>query len=186
MNLRAAVVAEAVDKGIASLSVGGVVHRAKVSAGTVYVHFESKDDMLQKIYMEIKAEFHRIMTAARTEPSSALMIRRMWFDMFDFAAAKPNDFLFLELGNAAQFLTPEQAQIAAAQYDEIGEMLMQGVQDGTLFDLDAPTVSLLLVAPAMQLARAAATKKVPVPTDAREKIFSRVWRSIANDGVAAP
>ena len=52
-KLRDALVAEVVENGISSLNVAGIVSRAKVSAGTIYVHFENKDDMLRKVYMAV-------------------------------------------------------------------------------------------------------------------------------------
>ncbi len=178
-KLRDAVVAEAIERGFSATSVGGVVKRAKVSAGTVYVHFENKDDMLQKVYMEIKTEFHAAMVAAKSEPSSAAMIRRMWFDMFDFVARQPSDFLYLEYGNSAQILTPEQQEQTRKMGQEISEMLQQGVDDGTLADLGVDVISLLLVSPAMQLARRAVQSGQQVPEQLTARVFDRVWRAIA-------
>lgn len=180
-KLREAVVAEAVENGIGSLSVAGVVDRAKVSAGTVYVHFHTKEDMLQQVFLEIKREFHEIMLRSKSEETSQAMIRRMWFDMFDFVADKPQDFLFLEYGNSARFLTPEQEKEAHQMYAEIGEMLQRGIDDGTLAQLDVTLISMLLVAPAMQLARSAVLKDKRLAQTVVETTFDRVWRSIAND-----
>jgi AcrR family transcriptional regulator len=179
-NLRDAVVAEAVEKGIGAVSVAGVVERAHVSAGTVYVHFENKDDMLRKIYMEIKSEFHQLMLAARSEMNSEQMIRRMWFDMFAFVSEHPTEFLFLEYGNAAKILTPDQQITTQRMHVEIGEMLRRGVDDGTLAPLDSDVLTLLLVAPALQLARSAVLKSQTIPPETLELIFRRVWLSVSD------
>jgi len=85
-KLREAVVAEAVEQGFGAVSISGVVQRAQVSAGTVYVHFKNKDDLLQQVFLEIKREFHAIMMRALNERQSDQIIRRMWFDMFDFVS----------------------------------------------------------------------------------------------------
>lgn len=181
-KLRRAVVSEAVEKGFGALSVSGVVNRAKASAGSVYVHFENKEDMLQKVFLEIKREFHAIMVQARSEPSSAAMIRRMWFDMFGFVAAHPSDFLFLEYGNSARILTdPQQAEVQQMDQD-ISRMLARGVDDGTLAPLDLGLISILLVAPATQLARSALLNDMAIPPELVETTFQRVWLSIAGEG----
>lgn len=185
-KMRDAVVAEVIESGFGAISVGGVVKRAKVSAGTVYVHFENKDDMLQKVFLEIKSEFHDIMMQAREEETAPGMIRRMWFDMFAFVSAHPSDFLFLEYGNSAHILTEAQEADAARMSSEIAEMLLMGVQDGTLADLDASIISLLLVSPASQLARSAVLTGVEIDPKIVELVFERVWLSIAAAGVAAP
>lgn len=178
-KLRSAVVAEVIERGFSATSVGDVVKRAKVSAGTVYVHFESKDDMLQKVFMEIKTEFHAAMIAAKSEANSAAMVRRMWFDMFAFASNQPSDFLYLEYGNSARILAPEQEDMAHKMTVEIGDMLQQGIDDGTLADIGVDTISLLLVAPAMQLARRAVLSDKPIPARLTELVFDRIWRAIS-------
>jgi len=185
-KLRDAVVAEAIEQGFGSVSVSGVVKRAQVSAGTIYVHFENKDDMLQKVFLEIKREFHAIMRLANEEPQSDKMIRRMWFDMFAFVSEHPSDFLFLEYGSAAHFLTPEQQSEVNGMYEEINAMIQRGIEDGTLVPLHVSTVSLLLVAPAMQLARSAALTGSTIPSDIVVQTFERVWRSISADPLSNP
>jgi len=178
-KLRNAVVAEAIERGFSATSVAGVVKRAKVSAGTVYVHFENKDGMLQKVFLEIKTEFHATMVGAKAEANSADMIRRMWFDMFAFVGKQPSDFLYLEYGNSARILTPAQEEQTLKMTAEISEMLQQGINDGTLADIGVETLSLLLVAPAMQLARRAVLSNQPISTATTELVFERIWRAIA-------
>jgi hypothetical protein len=48
-KLQDALVAEVVENGIAAVSITRMVNRAKVSAGTVFVRFEDKDDMLRQV-----------------------------------------------------------------------------------------------------------------------------------------
>lgn len=177
-KIRHAVVAETVALGIGSLSVGAIVKRAQISAGTIYLHFENKEDMLQQVFLEIKSEFHAIMLDAREEKTSAEMIRRMWFDMFAFVTDCPNDFLFIEYAGAAQVLTAVQAEQTLRMQGEITGMLQTAIDDNTLASLPVETVAVLLIAPAMQLARSAAMVGNPVPPATAELTFERVWLSI--------
>ncbi|MFW2589037.1 TetR/AcrR family transcriptional regulator [Sagittula sp. SSi028] len=179
LKLRNAVVFEAVDKGFAALSVGDVVKRAQVSAGTVYVHFDNKTDMLQQVYMDLKRQFHGAVTRQRDITPTRDMIRAIWFDMFDWIAERPRDFLFLDLGAAARLLTEAQQAEADAFADDIAALLRRGVEDGTLAPLDTKLLSLLLTAPAMQMARGAVMRGQPIPKDSVEQTFDRVWLSIA-------
>lgn len=183
-KLRRAVVLEATEKGFGALSVGGVVDRAKVSAGTVYVHFENKEDMLQKVFLEIKQEFHTIMLQAQSEQTSAETIRRMWFDMFDFVAAHPSDFLFLEYGNSARILNEAQRAEVQKMDEDIAVILARGIEGGILAPLDVGLISILLVAPATQLARSAVLNGTVIPVSTIEMTFQRVWLSIAANSTA--
>ena len=179
-KLRDALVAEVVENGMSSVNIARIVERAKVSAGTVYVHFENKDDMLRQIYMELKAELHACITQHRAQSDSARLVREMWFGMFRFVRDRPHDFLFLDYATAAKILLPEQQAIAHGYGDDIAALLRRGVVDGTLADLDPGLLSLLLVAPAMQLSRSAVLSRQPIPETLVEQAFDRVWLSIAN------
>lgn len=178
-KLRAAVVAEAVEHGVGAVSVAGVVKRAHVSAGTVYVHFANKDDMLRAVYMEIKAEFHAAATQPRDIADPVEMIRAMWTNLFAFVEAHPQELLFLEFGSAAKILTPEQQAVADGYAAEIAGLLRRGVEAGVLAPLDPEILSLLLVAPAMQLARRAILTGAVLSKTTIDKTFERVWLSIA-------
>ncbi len=166
--------------GIGGTSIAAVAKEAGVSAGTIYLHFDDKPDLLQKVYLEIKTEFHTIMVAAATEPCSAAMIRRMWRDMFAFTAAHPYDFLFIEYAGAAQVLNDAQARQVAGYQTEITAMLQRAIDDGTLAPLPVAMVTTLLVAPAMHLARISSMTNTPIDTAQRDLTFERVWLAIAS------
>lgn len=178
-KIRDSLVAEVAAQGIGSVTVGAVAKRAGISPGTIYLHFENKDDMLQKVYLHIKTEFHNLIVAAKDEASSTAMIRRMWFDMFAFVSAHPYDFLFIENAGAAQVLTPEQGADIAYMQDDITGMLQKAIDDGTLAPLPVQTSVVLLVAPAMHLARTALLNNRPVSPEEVALTFERVWISVS-------
>lgn len=165
--------------GIGGTSIGAVAKEAGVSAGTIYLHFEDKADLLQKVYLQIKTEFHGIMVAAKQEADSKAMIQRMWRDMFQFTTAHPLDFLFIEYAGAAQVLTKEQTRNVANFQVEIAAMLQRAIDDGTLAKMPVTTVITLLVAPAMHLARMNALNNTPIDASQIDLTFERVWLSIA-------
>ncbi|MEX0349907.1 MAG: TetR/AcrR family transcriptional regulator [Paracoccaceae bacterium] len=179
--IRSALLQEVVEKGIGAVSMAAVAKRARVAPGTLYLHFDSKEQMIQALYLEIKIEFHAIMVAAKEEADSAAMIRRMWQDMFDYVRANPSAFLFVEYAGAAQVLTPAQSASIAHMQDEIRAMLQGAIDDGTLSPLPVRTVTVLLVAPAMHLARMALMTNEQPTQDEIDLTYERVWRSICAD-----
>ncbi len=178
-KIRAALVAEVAEKGIGATSVAAVAKRAGVATGTIYLQFDSKEDMLQKIYLQIKTEFHGLIVAAVDEPSSKEMIRKMWFEMFAFVDAHPLDFMFIEYAGAAQVLTAQQAKDIAYTQAEITAMIQRAIDDDTVADLPVSVVTTLLVAPAMHLARTKALRLEKLSKAQVDLTFERVWLSIA-------
>ena len=179
-KLRDAVVAEAIENGIGAVGVSAVVERAKVSAGTIYVHYKNKDDMLAKIYMELKAELYGYVFDGLDTSSTSQMIRGMWFNMFAYVRANPQPFLFLEYCSTAKLLTADQQRVVDGYADDIGAVLQRGIDDGTLAPLDRGLLTLMLIAPAERLARRLVLSGEEISTETIEQIFARVWLSISN------
>lgn len=177
-RIRAALVQEVAQKGIGAVSVNDVAKAAKVSPGTIYLHFENKTDMLQKVYLQIKTEFHSIMMAAKNEQNSAATIKKMWFDMFDFTNTYPYDFLFIEVAGATQVLTTEQAQDITYMQSEIAQIIETAIVDQTLANMPVKTAIVLLVAPALHLARTSILNDTTISTDELDLTFRRVWLSL--------
>lgn len=179
-KIQAALVEEVAEKGIGSVAMGPVAKRAGVSPGTIYLHFENKDDLLQKVYLKLKVEFHATIVAPKDEKDSAVMIRQMWDNMFEFVDKDPFGFLFLESGSLSQILTAEQSQQIAHMPLEISALLQRAIDDGTLADLPVSTVIVMLVAPAMHLARHRLLQGHNITQNELDRTFERIWRSITD------
>ncbi|WP_068319044.1 TetR/AcrR family transcriptional regulator [Polycladidibacter hongkongensis] len=182
-KIRDAVVSEATENGISATSISRIVKRANISAGTIYVHFANKEEMLQEIYMEIKTNFHDQMMRAASQTDDGKMICQMWHDLFMLVSERPDDFLFVEYVGAAKLLTdPQQARIAEME-QEILSLLERAKTSGTLVDLPVAVISVLLIGPAMQLARSSVLKSKNVPKETVALTFSRAWLSVSNQDV---
>ncbi|MEM1037472.1 MAG: TetR/AcrR family transcriptional regulator [Pseudomonadota bacterium] len=177
-NIRKAVVQTVVEQGIGSVSVGEIAKRAKVSPGTIYLHHANKEDMLQSVYLQIKTEFHEIMIASRDEVSSEAMLRRMWFDMFEFVSTYPLDFLFIEDAGAASVLTDKQKGDIAYMAGDIRGMVQRAIDDETLADMAADMAVTLMVGPALLLAKRMSASREEQDQALINQTFDRVWLSV--------
>lgn len=178
-KIREAVVRATEAKGISGVSMADVAKEAKVSAGTLYLHFDNKTDMLQKTYLHIKREFYASMMDACTGTESASRIRQIWMAMFAFVQRKPDAFLFMDNTGAFQILTEEQATETRKMQQEVKDVLQEAVDDGTLANLPIELVTTLLVSPALVMARAGAMRNDRFSQADLDLTFERVWLSIS-------
>lgn len=177
-KIRSAVVTVVAHNGIGAASVGEIAKVAQVSAGTIYLHFENKDDMLQQVYLRIKRAFHGTLMQARSETAPRDLIRAMWLHLFAFLQTRPNDFLYLEYAGAAQVLTPDQKATIAPLQAEVNALLQQALDDAGLSHVALDIAETLLIGPAMHLARKAVlSERNPSPKEVDET-FDRVWASL--------
>jgi len=118
------------------------------------------------------------MIARKDEPTSEAMIRKMWFDLFDYALKRPNFFLFIEYAGAAQVINEEQAKSISYMQKDIAGIVQRALDDKTLAPMPASTASVLFISPALHLARSAILNRKPISSDELEITFKRVWISL--------
>ncbi len=180
LAIRNAVIAEVIEGGLAGASVARIAKRAAVSAGTIYLYFPNKEALLQQVYLEIKTDFHaQMMTALSDSRPSDVNLRAMWFSMFSYLCAHPNDFLFSEYVGAAQVLdTDSQAEVTRMSA-QISEVIGKAIQDGTLAPAPIDSILALLVSPVIYLVRKSIVMGKPVGRKTLTLTYDMIWKAIA-------
>jgi len=177
-SITKAVVHVATSKGVGATGMADVARTARVSAGTLYLHFENKEDMLQKTYIRIKTDFHARLMRAAAAGTSAAIIRSLWDELMLFLKEQPGAFLFLEYAGAAQILNQDQRKQMGALQQEVNALLQTAIEDGTLAYMPLGVAINLIIGPAMHLARTHALAGVKPDDDTIEQTFARVWASL--------
>jgi AcrR family transcriptional regulator len=71
--------------------------RSKASAGIIYHYFESKDDLLQSLYLRIKGDMGRAWLAADdSQQPLAKRFQSLWLVIFRYCLAHPQEMAFVE------------------------------------------------------------------------------------------
>jgi len=181
-DIRKATVEEVAHVGSTAVSVNKIAKRAGVSVGTLYRFHRSKDDLLFSVFLDIKNDIHNaMMSAAAEKEGAAERLKAMWFALVDYGFRAPGDFQIVEIMSSETRLQISQnMQLKAIQAD-VQREIQQGIDDGTLVNADARTIETVLASPAITLARRAVLSKKPADRDEVERIFSLVWRGIAQD-----
>jgi AcrR family transcriptional regulator len=178
--IRDAAVAEVIDGGLSGASVAKIAKRAGVSAGTIYLYFPNKDELLQQVYLEIKTEFHDQMMAANDASApTADKIHNMWLSMFHYLSAHPNDFLFAEYVSAAKVLDAVSQSEVTAMSDQLASILRGAINDGTLGEAPIDSIVALLVSPATQLVRKSIVTNKAISRETVDQTYTMIWKAIA-------
>ncbi len=178
--IRDAVISVVIEGGLANVSVSKIAKRAGVSPGTIYLYFSNKEELIQQTYLDIKTDwFDTMFEAANSSDDSATRIRNMWFAMFDFVVANPNDFLFSETVGAAHLIDAANEASIAKKIKKLESVMTKAIKDGTLAKASVASIQAVLMAPAVQLAKAAARDKKKVKPALLRDTFDIVWRGLA-------
>src|SRR6266478_5564709 len=115
------------ERGFHSATVAEIARAAGVADGTIYLYFKGKDDLLLRLFAEMKA-------AVAQERSAAEKLKR--FIQLHLALVERNpelaSVLIVELRQSAQFLKAADRQKLAAYVDVIAEVVRAGQESGEL------------------------------------------------------
>lgn len=128
--------------GFSDISMSKIAKRANVSSATIYVYFENKEDLLAKLYLNVKEKMGRIVTQGITGtllPQEAC--ERFMRNSMQFILENKDEFLFLD-----QFSTsPLLAKLHLGNFDTIFAPLYACIEDGKKAGVLKPFETTLLL-----------------------------------------
>jgi len=171
--------AESLANGLGKLSMPGIARRANVSAGTLYIYYPSKDEMIESVYLEIKTLLHAEMMEGQAGlVGSAAKLRGLWYAMFHFTLKHPLIFAFHEAVDPETILGPNAKDAVSAMAQEVRAVIETAILDATLKPMPINAVVAMLLGPAIVLARRMIAED-SADHDQIDHVYDAIWAGIA-------
>ena len=165
--------------GFYQISMSKIAKRAGVSVATIYVYFEDKDDMIRKLYFDVKNKFvsftvQDLDVKKSVQQNIDYSIRKM----LDFIIKHKEYFLFIE-----QFLNSPLIQNLSIEdnVDNIGaffKIFEMGKKDGVLKQVDDVLLMSFCYYPVVQLAKSYFGGNIELSENVIQSIISMGWDAI--------
>ena len=120
-------------KGYYNSRVSDIAREAGIAAGTIYLYFKTKDDILVTLFRDKMAEFvGALRKAIADEPDAASKVRRLVALHFRMLEENPQlaEGVQVELRQGQKFFRGASSQEIGAYFALIGSMLEEGVAEG--------------------------------------------------------
>lgn len=174
---REALVATVAERGFHGAAVSEVARRAGVAAGTIYVHYSSKDELVLAAYREVKRDLGAAAVAGLDLTASPrARFGQMWRQAHGHLASRPERARFLlqleaspyALANHEAAASPDDPLLAAASAPDLVAELV-----------DLPLVVLyeLCFGPAVRLA-AHQGEGIELDADGLARLEEACWRAV--------
>ena len=127
-------------EGYYNSRVSDIAHEAGIAAGTIYLYFRTKDDILVTLFRDKMAEFvGALRKAIAGEPDAASKVRRLVSLHFSMLEENPDlaEVVQVELRQGQKFFRGASSQEIGAYFALIGSVLEEGVSQGR-FRSDLP------------------------------------------------
>lgn len=129
------------ERGFHNTPVSLIASVSGVSAGIIYHYFDSKDELIQELYKEVKLDMMRNITDGySTDLPYRDRFDRFWHNSIRHVISHPDQAKFLEQFENSSFLEPNLPDAVMAEVERIVEFYTDGVAAGELKDLPVPVL----------------------------------------------
>jgi TetR/AcrR family transcriptional repressor of multidrug resistance operon len=177
-RIRRALLELVAERGFRGTSMAAVAERAGVAAGTAYVHYASKDELVMAAYLEVKAELGSA-GATAVDPAAEPRVRfvALWHAIYAHLDADPDRARFLIQVEASPYAAEAHAAAMARDDDELLAAASAPDMHAVLADLPSEVQYDLGIAPAVRIvARGDRPDRRTL-----ERVAAACWRAITND-----
>ena len=136
------------EKGFYNAKVTDIAHKAGVAHGTVYLYFQTKEDILIQIFEEKFEELvNYIFTEVGTEHNAVAKLRRLISIQMQMVETNPEltELMLLEARQSSKFILSSAISKIGDYCDKIEGILKEGIEEGLVRpDLDLTVASTML------------------------------------------
>lgn len=154
-----------------------IAKEAGVSNGSLFTYFDTKADLLNQLYLELKSEMGTVALAGLPTADERAQMRHMWSRWLDWATANPHKRRTLAQLQVSDEITESTHRSAGRTMAGMGEILERSRANGAMRDAPAALVFTLCNA----LAEATIDYIIGDPDhadDHKRAGFDALWRVI--------
>ncbi len=160
-DILAATLVEVEALGLAGLSIAAVARRANVATGTVYIYFESKEALIDALYLATKKEMaETIFRAGEPGPVEELPVRvafeRMCLAYLEYLVENGAAVVFMGQVKNSPYLSETSKRETSTVTKALTDLLARGRRERLLKDLDDELVLAFLQGTLREMATLAA------------------------------
>lgn len=165
--------------GFSNISMSKIAKRADVSAATLYVYYENKEDMFRKVYMDVKKQMIRECSQGIIQEESVEQsVRKICHNLLRYMQEYTNEFLFIEQACNSPLATDEVIE-TLEQYNKTTIAIFQrGIDEGTLKQTSPALLISFCYYPIQQIFKEWKKDKSMLPDVDFEMVFQMCWDAI--------
>ena len=165
--------------GFADTSMSKIAKAAKVSPATIYVYFENKEDLLNKIYLMVKKGTSEAMLVGYNDGLSVVEgFKLIWDNACRYMLANPIWFAFSEQFSNSPLVNRVSKEEGAGYYQAISSLFERGKREGIFKDIPLSLFHAFFYAPLMMLGKQHHNGDLILDKELQQKAFATTWDAL--------
>jgi len=142
-------------QGLINTSIGKISKRAKSSPGIIYHYFESKDEIMDTLFLQVITEMNlqRLWEHVDLDAPVLSRYKRIWLNKYHYHRGNPQKTVFLEQYKNSAYYTSTQVQLFQTSNEKLVHMGYVDIKNGTVVDLSLEVIYVMTLGVALILAK---------------------------------
>lgn len=165
--------------GFANLSMSKIAKRANISTSTIYVYYENKEDLLVKLYLNVKEHLSKAMlNGLHKEMITKEICRTFMWNSLQFMMKNQQWFMFLQQYSSSPFMRRLCEEVTNDLFASVEHFFEKGIVRGELKNVNTRLLMYYCYDPIVQLANEYYDQKVNSFEEEFKLRFSISWDAI--------
>ncbi len=166
-------------KGFADTSMSKIAEAANISPATIYVYFENKEDLLNKLYLMVKREISEAMMAGFDDSLSVEAgFKLIWENSCRHMLAQPTRFAFSEQFANSPLVNRVSKEEGLGYYQPVFSLVERGKQEGIFKDIPLGLFAAFFYGPLMLLVKQHHNGDVVFNNELQQMAFEITWDAL--------
>ena len=167
------------EHGFHGTAMSVVAEEAGVGAGTIYRYFDSKEDLITQLYLEIKREMGKAFLAGYSEDlSQRERFRTLWLNMLHYYMDHPQELAFLEQFGNSPYMNAEVKGAFTKYYEPLARFFRYAFEEGVFKKMPLAMLSTFTLEVAASLAKHHAAGELTLDEETKELAMSATWDAL--------
>jgi AcrR family transcriptional regulator len=112
---------------------------AGVATGTLFFYFRTKEELIDTLYLRVKAEAAEAMRQGLDEEETTKgKLRRIWYNAVEWGVENPEKMQFMEQFAHSPFVSSTAHEEGLSRFSFLQEYVLEGIREGVIRDFDPP------------------------------------------------
>jgi AcrR family transcriptional regulator len=161
---------------------------AGVATGTLFFYFKTKEELIDTLYLRVKAEAAEAMCRSlEAEPDAKAKLYRLGRNAVAWATEHPEKMKFMEQFAHSQFVSTTAQEEGMSRFLFLNELITGGIREGSVRDYDPKLLIFMMASSLSGLAARVAAAESPAEREAAiEQGMAFIWNGLKAETITEP
>lgn len=167
------------ERGFSDTPMSQIAKKANVSAATIYVYFDNKEDLINKLYFHSKKKMRDYVMSNYDENATVEERYKQYLRKFiQFLVNNQQEFLFIDQFQSSPLLNEEVSENISQLFQQFHSIYDEGKETNVFKNVDTTIIAGFTINPAMQFVRDYHAKTLSLTESMIDDIIQMSWDAV--------